>query len=102
MYPVGSNGASQAILDARALTDALLADRSLDGALAAYEAERRTKTAGIVLANRKHGPEVVMDLAEARSPDGFTDIADVFASGELEGISAQYKQLAGFQVPQRR
>jgi 2-polyprenyl-6-methoxyphenol hydroxylase-like FAD-dependent oxidoreductase len=102
MYPVGSNGASQAILDARALADALVANPSLDEALSFYEAERRTKTAGIVLANRKHGPEVVMDLAEARAPDGFTDVADVFAPGELEGIAAQYKQVAGFQVPGRR
>jgi hypothetical protein len=43
-----------------------------------------------------------MDLAEARAPGGFSDVADVFAPGELEGISAQYKQVAGFQVPQRR
>ncbi len=106
MYPVGSNGASQAILDARsladALVDALAARASLPEALAVYEEERRTKTAGIVLANRKHGPEVVMDLAEQRSPGGFADVRDVFAEGELAGIAAQYKQLAGFQVPPTR
>ena len=39
-----------------------------------------------------------MDLAEERAPDGFTDVADVFAPGELEGIAARYKQVAGFDV----
>ena len=105
MYPVGSNGASQAILDARALADALAAVRAggatVDQALAAYEAERRPRTAAIVLANRRHGPERVMDLAEARAPDGFAAVTDVFAPGELEAIAAQYKQVAGFQVPTR-
>lgn len=101
MYPIGSNGASQAILDARSLVDALVREPSIDEALAAYEADRRPKTAGIVLANRQHGPERVMDLAEERAPGGFGDVSEVFAAGELEEIAAQYKQVAGFQVPKR-
>ena len=101
MYPIGSNGASQAILDARSLADALAVESSVPAALAAYEAGRRPKTAGIVLANRQHGPERVMDMAEERSPGGFASVADVFAPGELEDISAQYKQVAGFQIPKR-
>ena len=98
MYPVGSNGASQAILDARALAEAVVAERDLDAALARYEAERLPATAAIVAANRRGGPEQVLDLAEERAPDGFDDIAEVFPAGELEAIAARYKQVAGFTV----
>jgi 2-polyprenyl-6-methoxyphenol hydroxylase-like FAD-dependent oxidoreductase len=98
MYPVGSNGASQAILDASALAEAVVAETDLDAALARYEGERLPATAAIVAANRRGGPERVLDLAEERAPDGFADIGDVFAAGELEAISARYKQVAGFTV----
>jgi 2-polyprenyl-6-methoxyphenol hydroxylase-like FAD-dependent oxidoreductase len=100
MYPIGSNGASQAILDARALADALAAEADVERALARYEDERRPATARIVLSNREHGPERVLDLAEERAPDGFARVEDVFAPGELESIAARYKQVAGFARPQ--
>src|SRR5215217_2257961 len=77
MYPVGSNGASQAILDARALADRLQSSEHPMAALHAYEAERLPKTAEIVRANRKGGPEGVIDAVEALAPDGFTDIEAV-------------------------
>jgi 2-polyprenyl-6-methoxyphenol hydroxylase-like FAD-dependent oxidoreductase len=96
MYPIGSNGASQAILDARALGDALAGERDVDAALARYEAARRPATAQIVLSNREHGPECVLDFAEERAPDGFARVEDVFAPGELEEIAARYKRVAGF------
>ena len=96
MYPIGSNGASQAILDARALADALTEERDIDEALARYEAARRPATAQIVLSNREHGPECVLDLAEERAPDGFARVEDVFAPGELAEIAARYKRVAGF------
>ncbi len=104
MYPIGSNGASQAILDAQALADALTnalapGGDGVDVALEQYDLERRTATGAIVLANRGHGPEVVMDLAEERAPGGFDSVADVFAEGELEAVSDQYKRLAGFVRP---
>lgn len=95
MYPVGSNGASQAVLDARAIGDALAQEPTIAGALERYEADRRMKTAALVMMNRQHGPERVLDMAEQRSPAGFTDIGDVFAEGELEAVSAEYKQVAG-------
>jgi 2-polyprenyl-6-methoxyphenol hydroxylase-like FAD-dependent oxidoreductase len=103
MFPIGSNGASQAIIDAVVLADSL-SDAATSGApigdaLAHYEAERRPRTAAIVLSNRQHGPERVLDLAEERAPAGFDDVADVFAPGELEDIAAAYKQTAGFVVP---
>jgi 5-methylphenazine-1-carboxylate 1-monooxygenase len=99
MYPIGSNGASQAILDAAALSIALVSHSSPTEALADYESTRRPATSRIVLSNRQHGPERVLDMAEERSPNGFSRIEDVFAPGELESISAQYKQVAGFTPP---
>lgn len=96
MYPVGSNGASQAILDARSLADHLAADRSVEKALAAYEAERRPPTSEIVLANRAGGPERVIDMVEARAPDGFDDIDAVASRDEREAVVRGYARLAGF------
>jgi 2-polyprenyl-6-methoxyphenol hydroxylase-like FAD-dependent oxidoreductase len=95
MYPIGSNGASQAILDARALAAALAAEPDPVAALAAYEQDRLPATAAIVRANRGNGPEQCMQLAEERAPAGFSRIEDVFAPGELEAIAAQYKVLTG-------
>ena len=96
MYPIGSNGASQAILDARVLTRELRDKGQTPAALEAYEAERRPATAKIVLANRGNGPEQVMQLVEQRAPDGFADIADVLSTDELEQTAAAYKRIAGF------
>lgn len=98
MYPIGSNGASQAILDARALATALRAHNEPQAALMAYEAARLPATAAIVRANRGNGPEQCMQLAQERAPDGFDQITDVFAPGELEGIAQRYKQLTGMKV----
>jgi 2-polyprenyl-6-methoxyphenol hydroxylase-like FAD-dependent oxidoreductase len=95
MYPVGSNGASQAVLDARCLAD-LLASQAPDAALAAYAAERLPKTAEIVRANRKGGPERVVDEVSARAPDGFARLEDVISREELAAIAGGYAQMAGF------
>jgi 2-polyprenyl-6-methoxyphenol hydroxylase-like FAD-dependent oxidoreductase len=96
MYPIGSNGASQGILDADALIRALRENTDPLEALKAYEAERLPATARIVLANRGNGPEQCMQIAEERAPQGFAAIDEVFAEGELEEIAARYKQVAGF------
>ncbi|WP_417220367.1 flavin-dependent oxidoreductase [Achromobacter spanius] len=101
MYPIGSNGSAQAILDARCLSDGLAqavggSARTLDIALLEYEAERLPRTAGIVLRNRLNGPEQVMQMAEERAPQGFADIHDVITQQELAAVSLRYKQLAGF------
>lgn len=97
MYPIGSNGASQAILDARVLALELARARDPAAAFAAYEDERRPPTAAIVLANRGNGPEQVMQLAEERAPAGFSDIDAVIPRAEREAIANRYKQVAGFQ-----
>lgn len=96
MYPIGSNGASQAILDARTLVWRLATMGDVDAALAAYEAERLPATARIVLANRANGPEKVMQLVEERAPAGFDAVEKVLPAAELNGIIGDYKHIAGF------
>jgi 2-polyprenyl-6-methoxyphenol hydroxylase-like FAD-dependent oxidoreductase len=98
MYPIGSNGASQAILDARVLTREILAHGPTNAALAAYEAERRPATSDLVMLNRRNGPEQVMQLVEERAPNGYGTVTDVLSQQELEDIAANYKRVAGFQV----
>jgi 2-polyprenyl-6-methoxyphenol hydroxylase-like FAD-dependent oxidoreductase len=96
MYPVGSNGASQAILDARCLADRLRdADHALQG-LYAYEQERLPMTTEIVMMNRKGGPEGVIDAVEERAPDGFTNVDDVLSYEARKAIVRGYATRAGF------
>ena len=96
MYPVGSNGASQAILDARSLSDCLATNTNIVEALKAYEVERLPVTSEIVHTNRSGGPERVIDVVNQRAPDGFDDLHDVASAEELEAIVKGYSQLAGF------
>ena len=96
MYPTGSNGASQAILDARAPARLLASGAPIPEALAAYAAERRPATAEIVLASRRGGPEGVIDLVEGRAPYGFDDLDAVANHSEREAIVHGYASLAGF------
>jgi 2-polyprenyl-6-methoxyphenol hydroxylase-like FAD-dependent oxidoreductase len=98
MYPIGSNGASQAILDARVLTREILAHGATNAALLAYEAERRPATTDLVMLNRRNGPEQVMQMVEERAPDGYNVVTDVLSVEELHNIAANYKRVAGFQV----
>jgi 2-polyprenyl-6-methoxyphenol hydroxylase-like FAD-dependent oxidoreductase len=96
MYPMGSNGASQAILDARALAQALVSQPDIDRGLAAYEAARRPATAEIVLANRRQGPSEIQTIVEQRAPNGFDNIESVLSAGERAAIAERYKRMAGF------
>ena len=96
MYPVGSNGASQGILDAAALAEALANETDPVAALRQYETARLEPTARLVRTNREQGPEVVMQLAEERAPHGFTDVGSLFAPNELADIAGRYKAIAGF------
>jgi 5-methylphenazine-1-carboxylate 1-monooxygenase len=96
MYPIGSNGASQAIIDGRILALKLATIDDPVAALEAYEAERRPPTNRIVLANRGNGPDQVMQLAEERAPGGFDDLDAVIHPDELREIAQQYKMVAGF------
>jgi 2-polyprenyl-6-methoxyphenol hydroxylase-like FAD-dependent oxidoreductase len=96
MYPVGSNGASQAILDARCLADRLKdADHPVH-ALWSYEQTRLPMTAEIVQMNRRGGPEGVIDAVEARAPEGFSNIDDVLSFEQRKAIVRGYASAAGF------
>ncbi len=96
MYPVGSNGASQAILDARCLADRLADGESPQGALFAYDQERLPATAQIVRLNRAGGPEGVIDAVEALAPDGFENIDAVLPVEARQSIVRGYARAAGF------
>ncbi len=99
MYPIGSNGASQAILDARVLTGCLLSSPDdPEAALVTYDEVRRPATAKIVLSNRGQGPEEAMQLVEDRAPDGFERLDDVISDDELTAIADKYKAIAGFAI----
>lgn len=96
MYPIGSNGASQAILDADALTQALLRTSDIDEALDTYDRDRVPATARVVLQNRAKGPDQIMDLMEDRFPTGFQP--QQIPHDELAEVMNHYKQIAGFDV----
>ncbi len=97
MYPVGSNGASQAILDAATLAGCLRSyPDDLPAALQKYDDVRRPATSAIVLANRGHGPELPMVLAEQRAPDGFDNVDDVISPEEILEVTDGYRTTAGF------
>jgi 5-methylphenazine-1-carboxylate 1-monooxygenase len=95
MHPTGSQAGSQAIVDARALTAALLATADPVEALARYDAERRPAMNEVTLRNRRFGPEAAMQLAEERAPDGFERIEDVVSRQELETVVASFSSAAG-------
>jgi 2-polyprenyl-6-methoxyphenol hydroxylase-like FAD-dependent oxidoreductase len=96
MYPVGSNGAAQAILDARSLADWLRKADNPMQALHEYELERLPKTAEIVRLNRKGGPERVIDEVEKLAPAGFEFVDRVLSHAEREAIVKGYAGKAGF------
>jgi 2-polyprenyl-6-methoxyphenol hydroxylase-like FAD-dependent oxidoreductase len=100
MYPVGSNGASQAIIDARTLADHLAAAEHGRAALAAYQAIRLPATAEIVRLNRLGGPEGVIDEVERRAPSGVADLDGVISFAEREAIVRGYAAKAGFSTQQ--
>jgi 5-methylphenazine-1-carboxylate 1-monooxygenase len=100
MYPVGSNGASQAILDARCIAPLLAETKDVARALKAYEAERLWVTARIVQDNRFGGPERAIDVVEERAPDGFVSLDQVASHIELEAIVKGYSKMAGFDQTQ--
>jgi 2-polyprenyl-6-methoxyphenol hydroxylase-like FAD-dependent oxidoreductase len=97
MVPRGSNGAGQAILDARALTAALLGHADPVAALAAYEAQRLEATARIVLTNRTNPPDAILREVFQRTNDRpFGNIDDVISRDELVALSEGYKRIAGY------
>jgi 5-methylphenazine-1-carboxylate 1-monooxygenase len=100
MYPIGSNGATQSVLDARALADQIAGSTAADveSALVRYEQERLPKTAKIVMVNRAQGPDAAMQVVEDRAPNGFANLDDVVGIAELEQIALNYKKVVGLDL----
>jgi 2-polyprenyl-6-methoxyphenol hydroxylase-like FAD-dependent oxidoreductase len=97
MYPRGSNGAGQAIVDARCLAGRLKALGATGEALEAYEAIRNPQTARVVLTNRSNPPDAILrEVWERSRGQRFERIEDVISIAELEAISERYKKVAGF------
>ncbi len=97
-YPVGSNGASQAIVDARKLGRAMLDYGVTAKALEAYEAEVLPATRNIILTNRGSGPDAVLQMIEDRCGGQFDRIEDVAGHEELAAHAEKYKKIAGFSI----
>lgn len=97
-YPVGSNGASQAIVDAREIGAAILRHGQTAAALEDYERRVRPRTTAVGLANRGKGPDAVMQMVEDRCGGVFDDIESVIPRAELAAHAEHYKRLAGFSI----
>jgi 2-polyprenyl-6-methoxyphenol hydroxylase-like FAD-dependent oxidoreductase len=95
MYPIGSNGATQAILDAQALAAALAQPGELAARLDAYEAGRRPLCARIVEMNRQEGLDAILDMVEERAPQGFERLEEVIDPAEVDAFVKRYKAAAG-------
>ena len=93
MYPIGSNGASQAIIDGEALTQELSIGDDPEKALQRYEQRRLPPMARIVESNRRKGIDIMLDIVEQRAPQGFTSLDAVLPPDELDRIVADYKKL---------
>ena len=98
-YPVGSSGASQAIVDARIIGAKLLAHGVGPQALRAYEDEVRPATNAVTLANRSGGgPDAIMQMVEDRCSGVFDKIDDVIPRQDLADHAAKFKTMAGFGI----
>jgi 5-methylphenazine-1-carboxylate 1-monooxygenase len=97
MYPIGSNGSSQAILDARVLVHKICTV-GIDEGLRQYETERAPATAQLIQLNRQEGPDKVLQVVEARAPQGFKKLSDAISEQEIAEISMGYKKTAGFAI----
>jgi 2-polyprenyl-6-methoxyphenol hydroxylase-like FAD-dependent oxidoreductase len=99
MYPRGSNGAAQSVIDARALAECLATHADPREALRAYEAVRREATGKVVRTNREHPPDFINIKVEELTGDRpFGNLDDFITQDELRALSDNYKRIAGFAV----
>ena len=96
MYPTGSNGASQAIIDARVLGAVMCEHGATAAALAAYDARLCGPISKLILRNRGAGPFGLLNLVDARCGGVFDNIDDVIPPAERNAFMADYKAAAGF------
>lgn len=98
MYPTGSNGASQAIIDARTLGAAMVAQGPTEAALAAFDAQLCGPVSALILRNRGAGPFGLLNLVDERCGGEFDDIDAVIPADERLAFMAGYKKAAGFAI----
>ncbi len=96
MYPNGSNGVSQGVLDAMTFADILCETNDIPSALEEYEKTRREVTQKIILANRQTGPERVMQMVKEQCPGTCGEEHSCVPKDVLENVALSYKKLAGF------
>lgn len=99
MYPMGANGASQAILDAVALAEALQSHGAdVETALQVYEQARLGPTLEVIYSNRQYGPEAILQIVEDRMTSPDDQVKDVITRAEIDEITLGYRKIAGFDV----
>jgi len=99
MYPRGSNGAAQALIDARTLAYALASCGDPREALVEYEKARLEATARVVRTNREQPPDfILMKVEELNAGKRFRHIDDVISQDDLRALSESYKKVAGFSL----
>jgi 2-polyprenyl-6-methoxyphenol hydroxylase-like FAD-dependent oxidoreductase len=99
MYPRGSNGAGQSILDARFMTGCFQRHGVTAEALQEYDKERVAKTGAVVLMNRVNPPDTILQLVYERTGGKpFDNIDDVISQEELKAVGDRYKEVAGFEA----
>ncbi len=98
MYPVGSNGASQAIVDARVVGACFVEHGVAPQALDAFESALLEPMSALVIRNRGHGPIGILGLVDERSNGEFDHIDDVIPRHEVEEFMRRYKAAAGFAI----
>jgi 5-methylphenazine-1-carboxylate 1-monooxygenase len=102
MYPRGSNGSAQAVIDARVLADELQQPADPCDALRAYEAERLPATARVVRTNREFPPDFInIKVEELVGDRPFDNLDDYITQDELRAFSDEYKKTAGFALAAR-
>ena len=98
MYPVGSNGASQAVVDARVLGAALVEHGVQPAALHSYDKKLCADVSALVLRNRGSGPFGLLGLVDERCGGVFDDIDQVIPAAERDAYMARFKAAAGFAI----
>lgn len=94
MYPVGLNGPSQAIIDARVLARELARGDSPEAGLAAYEAARKETVNELVLACRDLPVDRMLRTLSHRAPDGFDQVSDVLTAAEIAAFDDAYRNMS--------
>lgn len=103
MYPRGSNGAGQAILDARYLAGCFKRLGVGEAALQEYDRERVAVTSEVVLMGRRNPPDAILrEVYERTGGKPFESIDDVISHSELVDIAESYRQIARFDVEHLR